>query len=212
MQVDAFSPFIAAGTFCIGVVFAIATAHEFSKFNVELRTVSVLTVATLHTLAPIFTALLLAGRIASGLAAELGAMQQTQQIDAMRSLSMDVQRHLIAPRVLAAAVGGCLLTAMADVLTLAGGFVVVTSQFDIQPATYVHRVLQEADTAYFLGGLLKGLVFGLIIGTVGCLRGTRIKRGTAEVGEDTKHAVVSACFLILLTNVLLTQWLVVFFP
>ncbi|MBK9387242.1 MAG: ABC transporter permease [Planctomycetes bacterium] len=204
--------FVGVGNFCIGFVFALSLGHQLELFNLEIRTVGVLTVATVQTLGPIFTGLLLSGRVASGLAAEIGAMQRTEQLTAMRALSLDAEALLIAPRVIAVALGCVVLTLVADALTLCGGALVMLSTFDMLPHTFFARCADELRAGDVLTSATKALVFGLLIGGIGCAAGLREKKGTAQVGEDTKSAVVAASFSILVANVLLTRFFLWLYP
>jgi phospholipid/cholesterol/gamma-HCH transport system permease protein len=204
--------FVGVGNLCIGFVFALSLGHQLALFNLEIRTVGVLTVATVQTLGPIFTGLLLAGRVASGLAAEIGAMQRTEQLAAMRALSLDAEALLIAPRVLAVALGAVVLTVIANALTLLGGSIVMLGTFDMLPHTFAARCFDELRAGDVLASVTKALVFGLLIGCIGCAAGLRPKTGTAQVGEDTKSAVVAASFSILVANVALTRLFLWLYP
>ncbi len=204
--------FVGVGNACIGFVFALSLGHQLALFNLEIRTVGVLTVATVQTMGPIFTGLLLSGRVASGLAAEIGAMQRTEQLTAMRALSLDAEALLIAPRVIAVALGSVVLTLVADLLTLCGGALVMCSTFDMLPHTFFARCMDELRAGDVLTSAAKALVFGLLIGGIGCAAGLRSKKGTAQVGEDTKAAVVAASFSILVANVLLTRFFLWLYP
>lgn len=204
--------FVGVGNLCIGFVFALSLGHQLALFNLEIRTVGVLTVATIQTLGPIFTGLLLAGRVASGLASEIGAMQRTEQLAAMRALSLNADALLIAPRILAVGLGCVVLTMLANVLTLVGGLFVMTSTFDMLPHTFFARCWDETRAVDVLTSVVKALVFGLLIGCIGCAAGLKPKSGTAQVGEDTKLAVVASSFSILVANVVLTRFFLWAYP
>jgi phospholipid/cholesterol/gamma-HCH transport system permease protein len=204
--------FVGVGNLCIGFVFALSLGHQLSLFNLEVRTAGVLTVATVQTLGPIFTGLLLAGRVASGLASEIGAMQRTEQLAAMRALSLDAEALLIAPRVIAVALGSVVLTMIANALTLIGGSLVMVGTYDMLPHTFAARCIDELRAGDALTSATKAFVFGLLIGGIGCASGLRPKSGTAQVGEHTKTAVVAASFSILVANVLLTRLFLWLYP
>jgi phospholipid/cholesterol/gamma-HCH transport system permease protein len=148
---------------------------------------------------------MLAGRVSAAIAAEIGAMRATEQIDAMRTLSTDPIRYLVAPRLLAAVMVLPLLTIVADTLGVAGGWLVAVRVLNFNPTTYIHNTatfLQAWDVG---SGLVKAAVFGFIVALMGCYHGYNASGGARGVGRATTHAVVSAAVLIFAADYLLTS-------
>lgn len=155
-------------------------------------------------LGPVLAALMLAGRVSAAIAAEIGAMRATEQLDAMRTLSTDPMRYLVAPRLLAAVLALPLLTLVADVIGVAGGGFVAVRVLDFHPVTYVRGAAQFLTGWDVISGLIKAAVFGFIIALMGCYHGYTATGGARGVGRAATQAVVSSAILIFACNYLLT--------
>jgi phospholipid/cholesterol/gamma-HCH transport system permease protein len=156
-------------------------------------------------LEPILTALMVAGRNSSGIASELGSMKVTEQIDAMRALGTDPVQKLVTPRLLATSAMLPLLTAIADFVGMVGGWVIALLFLDLTSRQYWNsawRALQWNDVTQ---GLLKPLVFAIVVSLIGCFYGLRTTGGTQGVGRSTTQAVVAATILILVLDLLITK-------
>jgi phospholipid/cholesterol/gamma-HCH transport system permease protein len=156
-------------------------------------------------LGPTITALLVAGRNSSGIASELGSMVVTEQVDAMRALGTDPYRKLVTPRVVATIAMLPLLTAVADFVGLVGGFLVSYFQLRLSPSEFWHRAINALDFGDLVQGISKPVVFGLILATVGCYEGLRVRGGTQGVGRATTTAVVVASVTVIVADTFLSK-------
>jgi len=175
------------------------------RFNAEQVMPQIVALGITRELGPVLASLMLAGRVSAAIAAEIGAMRATEQIDAMRTLSTDPFRYLVAPRLLAAVLVLPLLTLVADTLGVAGGWLVAVRVLDFNPTTYIRNTATFL-TAWDVGsGLIKAAVFGFIVALMGCYHGYKASGGAHGVGRATTHAVVSAAVLIFAADYLLTS-------
>lgn len=175
------------------------------RFNAEQIMPQIVALGITRELGPVLAALMLAGRVSAAIAAEIGAMRATEQIDALHTLSTDPYRYLIAPRLAAAVVTLPLLTVVADIIGIAGGWTVAVATLDFSGASYVRNTwdfLQPWDVG---SGLVKAAVFGFIVALMGCYHGFHASGGARGVGRATTHAVVSAAVLIFAADYLLTS-------
>ncbi len=175
------------------------------RFNAEQIMPQIVALGITRELGPVLAALMLAGRVSAAMAAEIGAMRATEQIDAMQTLSTDPFSYLIAPRLLAAVLTLPLLTAVADIIGIAGGWVVATSTLNFNATVYVRNTLDFLQQWDVVSGLLKAGVFGFIVALTGCYYGFNARGGARGVGDATTHAVVSGAVLIFATDYLLTS-------
>ena len=198
-------PIVLLTGFFIGAVMVLQTASQFARFGQTALTGDVVAIALVRELGPTITGLLVAGRNASGIASELGSMQVTEQVDAMRAMGTDPTRKLVTPRVVATILVLPLLTAMADFVGLVGGFFVSHFELRLDPVQYWTRAINALEFSDLMQGLTKPLVFGFILSTVGCYQGLTARGGTQGVGRATTQAVVVASVFILTANVFLTK-------
>lgn len=198
-------PIVLLTGFFIGAVMVLQTASQFARFGQTALTGDVVAIALVRELGPTITGLLVAGRNASGIASELGSMQVTEQVDAMRAMGTDPTRKLVTPRVVATILVLPLLTAMADFVGLVGGFFVSQFELRLDPVQYWTRAINALEFSDLMQGLTKPLVFGFILSTVGCYQGLTARGGTQGVGRATTQAVVVASVFILTANVFLTK-------
>ncbi len=196
--VNAF-PIIALISFLIGLIMAFQAAIPMRQFGAEIFVADLIALSTLRELGPLMTAIVMAGRTSSALAAELGTMKVNEEIDAMTTMGLDPVRFLVVTRVLAVLIMMPLLTIFADLLGVMGGSVVLLSM-GYPLTTYLDRVILSADYIDLLGGLLKSLAFGLLVAGIGCLRGLKTTTGASAVGDSTTRAVVSVIILIVITD------------
>lgn len=175
-----------------------------SRFNAESAVAAVTVIAIVRELGPVLGGLMVAGRVSSAMAAELGTMRVTEQIDAMVTLSTDPLKYLVAPRLLAAVIVLPLLTIVANIIGVFGGYLIATERLGFNPAAYLRVTSQYLEWEDVHSSLIKAAVFGFIIALMGCYHGYHSKGGAQGVGRATTNAVVSAFILILLANLIIT--------
>jgi len=193
-----------AGCF-IGAVMVLQTASQFERFGETALTGDIVSLALVRELGPAITGLLVAGRNASGMASELGSMQVTEQVDAMRAMGTDPNRKLVAPRVLATVCVLPLLTAMADFVGLVGGFIIAYFTLRIGAVEFWTRALNALEFSDLMQGMAKPVVFGFLLAIVGCYKGLTVRGGTQGVGRATTQAVVTSSVLILISDFFVTK-------
>ena len=198
-------PIVLLTGFFIGAVMVLQTAAQFERFGQTALTADVVSLALVRELGPSITGLLVAGRNSSGIASELGSMLVTEQVDAMRAMGTDPVRKLVTPRVIATILMLPLLTALADLLGLIGGYLVSALTLRLGAITFWTRALDILEFSDLVQGLSKPIFFGFILATVGCYQGLNVKGGTQGVGRATTQAVVTSSVFILITNFFLTK-------
>lgn len=175
-----------------------------SRFNAQSTVPAVVVIGMVRELGPVLTGLMVAGRVSSAMAAELGTMRVTEQIDAMRTLRTDPYRYLIAPRLLASLIALPILVCIANVIGIFGGYLLSVQKLGFNPAGYLHTTAEILETDDIVMSLVKAAVFGFFIALMGCYSGLRTAGGAAGVGRATTNAVVAAFVLILLSNLVIT--------
>jgi phospholipid/cholesterol/gamma-HCH transport system permease protein len=175
------------------------------RFNAEQAMPQIVALGITRELGPVLAALMLAGRVSAAIAAELGAMRATEQIDAMQTLSTDPFRYLVAPRLIAGVLVLPILAFIADIIGVAGGWLVATRVLDFNPTIYIRNTVSFLQSGDIVTGLIKAAVFGLIITVMGCYHGYNAKGGARGVGRAATHAVVSASVLVFAADYLLTS-------
>ncbi len=176
-----------------------------ARFNAEQVVPSIVAIGMTRELGPVLGGLMVAARVASSIAAEIGTMKVTEQIDALVTLSTDPMKYLTVPRVLAATLSVPLLVAVGDSIGIFGGYLVGTGRLGFNNAAYLHNTVDFLELWDITSGLIKGAVFGFLIALIGCYYGMNSGRGAQGVGKATKSAVVSASVMILASNYLLTE-------
>jgi len=174
------------------------------RFNAEQVMPQIVALGITRELGPVLAALMLAGRVSAAIAAEIGAMRATEQIDAMRTLSTDPFRYLVAPRLLAATLVLPMLTLIADIIGVAGGWLVAVRILDFNATIYIRNTMNFIQGWDVGSGLIKAAVFGFIVALMGCYHGYNAKGGARGVGRATTHAVVSSAILIFASDYFLT--------
>ena len=204
-------PIILVALACVGGVIVLNAASQFQRFGETVLTGDALSLSLLRELGPVFAALLVAGRNATGMASQLGSMLVTEQVDAMRGLGIDPIRKLMTPRVLATMMVLPLLVAVGDAAGLLGGFLVATATLHINAKEFWTRAVTALAPGDLVIGFSKPIVFGFIIATVGCYQGLRVKGGTAGVGRATIMAFVISSVAVLIADLFLTRLLLYIF-
>ncbi|MCW1917846.1 ABC transporter permease [Rhodobacter sp. KR11] len=205
LQIGWFSlPMVAMTAFFTGGALALQIYSGGSRFNAEAVVPQIVAIGMARELGPVLGGLMVAARVASSIAAEIGTMKVTEQIDALTTLSTNPMKYLTLPRVLAATLAVPVLVAVGDSIGIAGGWLVGTAKLDFNSATYLANTRDFLEAWDVGSGLVKGAVFGFIVALMGCYFGMNSGRGAQGVGAATKSAVVSASVLILAANYLLT--------
>jgi phospholipid/cholesterol/gamma-HCH transport system permease protein len=176
-----------------------------ARFNAEAVVPSIVAIGITRELGPVLGGLMVAGRVSASIAAELGTMRVTEQIDALSTLSTNPMKYLVAPRLLAATLALPALVFVGDVIGIMGGFLVGVGRLDFNPGAYMKNTLDFLEFGDVVSGLAKAAVFGFIIALMGCSQGYNSGRGAQGVGRATTNAVVSASILILASNYVLTE-------
>jgi phospholipid/cholesterol/gamma-HCH transport system permease protein len=198
-------PIVLLSGFFIGAVMVLQTGSQFTRFGSTALTGDIVALALVRELGPTLTGILVAGRCSSGIASELGSMVVTEQVDAMRAMGTDPTRKLITPRVLAGILMLPLLTALNDFMGLLGGCVASVFSLRLNVVEFWTRAINALDFADVMQGMMKPLVYGFILATVGCYRGLTVRGGTQGVGRATTQAVVVASVMIITADVFLTK-------
>jgi phospholipid/cholesterol/gamma-HCH transport system permease protein len=176
-----------------------------SRFNAESVVPQIVAIGITRELGPVLGGLMVAARVASSIAAEIGTMKVTEQIDALVTLSTNPLKYLAVPRVVAATLAMPVLVAVGDAIGIMGGWLVGITRLDFNSATYLKTTVEFLEVWDVGSGLVKGAVFGFIVALMGCYHGMNSARGAQGVGRATKAAVVSASVLILAANYVLTE-------
>ena len=200
-------PVVFLTTLFTGMVLALQTYHGFQRFNAQSLIGSVVALSLMRELSPVLTALMVTGRVGSAMAAEIGSMRVTEQIDALEALATEPVHYLVVPRVIASILMMPLLVVMGDVVGIYGGYFVAVQLLGSNPASYVESSFQYTDMNDLTSGLIKAAVFGLIFSVIACSKGYHTEGGAEGVGRSTTQAVVVASLSILLTDFFLTRLL-----
>jgi phospholipid/cholesterol/gamma-HCH transport system permease protein len=176
-----------------------------ARFNAESVVPSIVAIGMVRELGPVLGGLMVAGRVAASIAAEIGTMKVTEQIDALVTLSTNPMKYLTVPRVVAAVLTVPVLVGIGDVIGIMGGFLVGVTRLDFNAAAYMNNTIDFLETFDVVSGLMKAAVFGFIVALMGCYHGMNSGRGAQGVGRATTNAVVSASIMILASNYVLTE-------
>jgi phospholipid/cholesterol/gamma-HCH transport system permease protein len=194
-----------------GMVFALQSAVNMARFGAESYVGPVAALAILRELGPVLTAILVGGKVASGITAELGSMKVTEQIDALRTLGVNYIKRLIVPRVLAALVVFPLLTVLADALGVLGGMVIMAIERGADMYAYWNTTVYWVVPRDFLTGVAKSVVFGAVITLIGCYNGLSTSGGTEGLGRATTATVVHVTMGVIVSDFFLTKMLLMVF-
>lgn len=202
-------------TIVIGVVTGLVMTLQFGygleKFGGTLYVPAIVSLSLMRELAPIFTSLLIAGRIGSGISAEIGAMNVTQQIDAIRALGTNPLRVLVVPRVLATVFSLPLLATLSAFMGIIGGLSIAYIEFNMSAGFYINKVLATIKFTDVFGSMFKCAFFGLVIAILACYRGFQTNEGTRGVGSATTWVVVRTSIVILISDFFLSKLLILLF-
>ena len=188
-----------------GMVLALQSYTGFSRFAAESAIPNVVIVSLTRELGPVLAGLMVAGRVGAAMAAEIGTMRVTEQIDALSTLATNPFKYLVAPRLLAATLTLPMLVLIADIIGVLGGYLIGVFKLDFNSAAYLRNTWDFVVTQDVVSGLVKAAAFGFIIALMGCYNGYRSRGGAQGVGAATTNAVVTASILILTFNYLITE-------
>ncbi|RLA81441.1 MAG: ABC transporter permease [Deltaproteobacteria bacterium] len=188
-----------------GMVLALQTAEVMTRFGAKGYIGVVVALSMLREIGPVFTAIMVGGRVGSGIAAELGSMQVTEQIDAMRVMGAHPVRKLVVPRVIATTLVLPMLTVIADILGIFGGLLISIVELKVNAYYYFHTILENITFSDIFSGLGKTFFFGFLIAIIGCYQGLTTTGGTQGVGSSTTRTVVLISIAVLIADFLLTK-------
>jgi phospholipid/cholesterol/gamma-HCH transport system permease protein len=200
-------PVIAMTAIFTGAVLALQTYTGFSRFNAESTIAVVVVLSITRELGPVLAGLMVSGRVGAAIAAEIGTMKVTEQIDALKTLSTNPIQYLVVPKIIAAVISLPLLVIVSDIIGVMGGYLVSVNKLGFSSNSYLINTFDYLEFNDVMSGLIKATVFGFIIALMGCYHGYYCKQGAQGVGRATTNAVVSASILVLLSNYLLTELL-----
>jgi len=188
-----------------GMVLALQSHTGFARFSAESAIPNVVVVSITRELGPVLAGLMVAGRVGAAMAAEIGTMRVTEQIDALSTLSTNPFKYLVAPRLLAGLISLPLLVLIADIIGIFGGYLVGVYKLDFSAGSYLANTREFLQVMDVVSGLVKAAVFGFLIALMGCYFGYHSRGGAQGVGSATTNAVVAASILILSFNYLITE-------
>ncbi len=188
-----------------GMVLALQSYTGFSRFGADSAIPTVVVISITRELGPVLTGLMVAGRIGASMAAEIGTMRVTEQIDALATLSTNPFKYLVAPRIIAGVTMLPLLVLVADIIGVLGGYLVGVNKLGFNGSSYIANTWENLEALDVISGLAKAAAFGTIIALMGCYHGYHSQRGAQGVGTATTNAVVSASILILIANYFITE-------
>ena len=191
--------------FVTGGVLALQTAYSLAAFGGKIFIGRVVSLSLVRELGPVLTALMVGGRVGSGITAELGSMTVTEQVDALRAMAVSPVRRLVVPRILATVLMMPILTTLADVLGILGGLLVAVGDLGMTFQDYLSSIWQQLQISDIMSGLGKTFFFGLEIAAIGCYNGLTVQGGATSVGTATTRTVVIASICILVSDFFLTK-------
>lgn len=193
-------PIVTIISLLIGLILAFVGAMQLKQFGAELYVANLVAIAMAREMGAVMTGIVLAGRTGAAFAAQIGAMQGNEEVDALSTLGVSPVDFLVLPRVLALVLMTPLLCLYADVMGLIGGYIVSVGILDVTGAAYVNQTMNAVKLGDFFVGLAKSLVFGIIVASAGCLQGLRAGRSAAAVGDATTKAVVTGILFIIIAD------------
>ena len=188
-----------------GMVLALQIYTGSSRFNAEGAVATIVVIGITRELGPVLAGLMVAGRVGAAMAAEIGTMRVTEQIDALTTLATHPLKYLVTPRLIAGTIMLPVLVLVADIIGVFGGYVISIQKLGFNPATYLKNTFEFLEALDVISGLVKAAAFGFIIALMGCYNGYNSRGGAQGVGSATTNAVVSASILILAANYVITE-------
>ncbi len=199
-------PVVGLTSIFTGMVLALQSYTGFSRFSAESAIPNVVVLSITRELAPVLAGLMVAGRSGAAIAAEIGTMKVTEQIDALKTLSTNPFNYLIIPRILAGILTLPILVFIGDIIGVMGGYIICVNLLNFNPTVYLQNTYNFVEFIDVFSGLVKASVFGFLITFMGCYHGFNAKGGAQGVGQSTTYSVVSSSILILLMNYIITSF------
>lgn len=200
-------PVVLTTAISTGMVLALQSYTGFKRFGAESLIGAVVSLSMTRELGPVLTGLMVAGRAGASMAAELGTMKVTEQIDALSTLATNPMKYLVVPRFVASTIMMFFLTILGMIIGIIGGYLVGVKVLGANPVTYINQSINNTEVADIWNGLIKALVFGAVVGLIGCYKGFTTEGGAEGVGKSTTGAVVVSCMLILVLDYFLSALL-----
>jgi phospholipid/cholesterol/gamma-HCH transport system permease protein len=200
-------PVVLTTALSTGMVLALQSYTGFKRFGAETLIGTVVSLSMTRELGPVLTGLMVAGRAGASMAAELGTMRVTEQIDALSTLATNPMKYLVVPRFVASTIMMFFLTVLGMIIGIIGGYFVGVKVLGTNPVTYVKNSIDNTEVTDIWYGLIKSLVFGAVVGIIGCYKGFNTEGGAEGVGKATTGAVVVSCMLILILDYFLSALL-----
>jgi phospholipid/cholesterol/gamma-HCH transport system permease protein len=198
------TPIVSLLGFLIGVILAFQAIIQLGRFGVQNYVINLVGTVIVTELAPLVTAVVLAGRTGSAFAAELSAMKSEEELDALTTLGINQEKFLILPKLLAMLIVTPFLTIISDICGILGGMTIVTSMLNISITEYLNKTFEVIQFSDLSQGICKGFFFGAIVSTVGCMKGLNSRSNAQGIGQATTSAVVISIFLIVVTDAIIT--------
>lgn len=198
-------PVVAMTAFFSGAVLALQSYNGFARFSAESSIATVVVLSITRELGPVMAGLMVAGRVGASIAAEIGTMRVTEQIDALYTLSTDPIKYLVLPRVVATVISLPCLVFIGDIIGVMGGYLVSVYKLEFNSANYLINTVQYLESIDVISGLVKAAAFGFIISIMSCYCGYYSGKGAKGVGSAATAAVVSSSIIILISNYLITE-------
>jgi len=195
-------PIVAMTAFLVGVVIAYQTIVQLTKFGADIFVVDTAAISITRELAPMITAIVIAGRSASSYTAEIGAMKLTQELDAMKTMGFMPFYFLVIPRIVALIIALPLLIFFADIVGIFGSMVVTKAQIGLSFEIFIQRIYEVLSLKHYLIGIFKGPFFAFVIAFIGVFHGLRVSQDTESIGQETTKSVVNAIFLVIVCDAL----------
>jgi len=200
-------PVVLTTALSTGMVLALQSYTGFKRFGAETLIGTVVSLSMTRELGPVLTGLMVAGRAGAAMAAELGTMRVTEQIDALTTLATNPMKYLVVPRFIASTIMMFFLSVLGMIIGVAGGYFVGVKVLGTNPVTYINNSINYTEVTDIWYGLIKALVFGAVVGIIGCYKGFNTEGGAEGVGKATTGAVVISCMLILILDYFLSALL-----
>ncbi len=198
-------PIVILSSVSIGMVMVVQMAYGFATFGAKGLVGPLVTLAMVRELGPILASLLVGGRVGSGITAEIGSMNVTEQLDAMKTLGADPIKKLVVPRLIACIISFPLLAVIADLAGIGGAMLIAYTELGVTPRLFISEIVGFVLLADFLSGIIKTVFFGLIVAIIACYIGMKASGGTQGVGNSTTKTVVVSLVLIIIADFFLTK-------
>lgn len=197
-------PIVSLTSFLVGLVIAYQSSEQLQRFGANIFIVEMVSISIFRELAPMITAIVIAGRSASAYTAEIGTMKITEEIDAMRTMGFEPIIFLVLPRMIALMISMPLIVFFADLIGVYGGMIIANYQLDISFVEFIDRLHAEIPIKHIMIGLIKAPIFGLVIAAIGCFRGFQVVGSTDSIGNFTTISVVNAIFWVIALNAIIS--------